>query len=100
MIVDGLHCLGHTMTDEGVRRRSVQARSPSQLHWSRLHQYFGYVSPVARGQLLQGAHWRASVQGIVVCAAALLLAAGLLWWAFARRRVYLVDYSVYRSPDR
>ncbi|KIZ06635.1 3-ketoacyl-CoA synthase 4 [Monoraphidium neglectum] len=34
-----------------------------------------------------------------VCGAALLLSAALLWRTFSRRRTYLVDYSVYRSPD-
>ncbi|GBF88380.1 hypothetical protein Rsub_01092 [Raphidocelis subcapitata] len=36
---------------------------------------------------------------LAACGLALLLSAALLWRAFARRRVYLVDFSVYRAPD-
>jgi hypothetical protein len=39
-------------------------------------------------------------QAMVACAAALLLAGALLWRLVTRRRVFLVDYSVYRAPDR
>ena len=37
---------------------------------------------------------------MVACTAALLLAGALLWRLLTRKRVFLVDYTVYRAPDR
>ena len=61
--------------------------------------YQGYLSGDLKRLVDTAANQRAEIRLVPVSAAAVVVVLTLVWWATARRPIYMVDFAVWKAPE-